>query len=1188
MSWLSPQSGESRSGQARNQLSATICIDSPGSRSGAMEQGNPLMNDNITPMSTTVNSLATTSPEAGNQWEKQMQFADQRHTHLNHLQWSLVREQMGAHAHEIGVLQSEVHAVRLELSQQTVQQGDNSRRIREMHAQLQQEISAEAQQRRDLGTQMELAVTSIADETKAASRGLQSEAADRRDSQERAARNLTLVEERLSMGLQELRRQMDALSNEVEAMRRDRAEADERTRATLVDLNAALEEEKNQRSSINSWADREMRALRLASDDEAMKRSSADEQIMADVRQLSSMFEATTNTEVSLRQAIQDLHTQVCQEEKARMQSAAHHEKTLETMVAVFRGGIEDEAAARRGESAAEARRLDKALEAVDQKLTERIYAITPEFQEIISSLKDQHSKAIVELNTFKMEVADKLHVSVATQETMETKLQRDILDLKATHNHEITSVRERLKADLTDKQSTQESMATRLDSIEQKMREGLKHMENVSDAHQSAINQVLDSRERSLQEKLVGLDTEHYGRHADLKEQITKLHSELTDQMSKVYSDSGGQLSELRSRLAQLSHEQYMGGLEMKDAMVKANDREKNISEDITKRLRDDLTSSIEQLNNHRDELFTSVEQLRSSHQTHAEEMSENLKAHQTVHSGLGDRLVRLKQELMSELTDVATKHEGTLDHHTVIKEELAEMQRTHHGNHSALMDQVADERALREEIRSNLIQSMASLEARLRIELVDAKTSSDQNHESLHNQVNQNHEALHNQVNQLHLQTTAKVNAIKDHLQAVSDSYQDHRSSVGDSMKTLEEKIREQILDQMAEMSTKHDVKHAEHRDVLTACLAALDEKFTSEITDHRTGIEQRQDAVNRALGDHKAHGDDVVERMNILENMVQRSDIVERMNMLESMVNEKIEQVQAAHSDGQKGMQELIVAACAQELAHIQRLIATEQEIRSSQHEAMMEQLQKEEAAREMQQDRLRSYLTQEKIARDAEHSNLVMRISDANETQARIGAVSAAASISMRRATVPAPIVQQQQQPTGPDPQSFTSMPSNRASDKTGTLSETSGSEQHQSSIFWAEQPSTPMTTPAASTTPPRQLGAPLARASSPTRSSMPSVSYAPPGGGSTPMVPSVQASPVPGRASLPHAAAVGTMPPRSLSPMPSRVSLVRSGGSTSVTSLPSSAENVFMPRGSVVQRAGTPLMVQQGKQPSASP
>jgi len=241
-------------------------------------------------VSASINSLPKFVLQVPSSWEKQLQSADERQEQLSHLQWNLVREQIGAHAQEIGALQQELHALRLDWSQHGLHQEDHGRRMREMQLQVQQDLSSAAAHRRDLEAHIGLSLNAIADEAQASLRSLQTDMKDRSEALERATRNFSVSDDRIGKAFQQ-----------------------------LSELNLVLDEEKKQRGVCFDGLGQDLRALRISQDDAAAKRAAHDVQTVAEAHILSTKFDELGNMEASLRQAIQDVSSQVCQEERSRI-----------------------------------------------------------------------------------------------------------------------------------------------------------------------------------------------------------------------------------------------------------------------------------------------------------------------------------------------------------------------------------------------------------------------------------------------------------------------------------------------------------------------------------------------------------------------------------------------------------------------------------------------------------------------------------------------------------------------------------------------------------------------------------------------------------------------------------------------------------------------------------------------------
>lgn len=240
-------------------------------------------------------------------------MADERQVQLYHLQGNLVREQMSAHANEIAAMQQELHALRLEMSQRVVGEEDHIRNLRELQLQLQQDLSSASAHRRNLQAHLDSSLSAVSDDAKASLRSLQRDVADRSEALERATRNFVAAEDRIGKASQ-----------------------------FLSELNLAMEDEKRHRARCLDSVEQDVRRLRVAQEDEVAKRAERDEQLMAEAHMLSARLDAHTNTEVSLRQALQDIGNQVCQEEKSRILASSNLENTLQTSMAMWQQQMED------------------------------------------------------------------------------------------------------------------------------------------------------------------------------------------------------------------------------------------------------------------------------------------------------------------------------------------------------------------------------------------------------------------------------------------------------------------------------------------------------------------------------------------------------------------------------------------------------------------------------------------------------------------------------------------------------------------------------------------------------------------------------------------------------------------------------------------------------------------------------
>jgi hypothetical protein len=260
-----------------------------------------------------LSSLSKSNPQMMTSWEKQLQSADERQEQLLDFKWNLVREQMGAHAQEISLLQQELHALRVDWSQTDVNKEDHIRRVREMELQVQTEMSVASAHRRDLESNVNLAMTSISEECQASLRSLQTDMTERREALERATRNFSVAEERIGSAFK-----------------------------FLSELNLVVEDEKKQRALCFDGLGKDLRALRIAHEDEAAKTAGREEQLAQEANALAGRLEDMANSEVSLRQIIQDVSSQVYQEEKARILALSKQEASIQTEMKVWQEGMED------------------------------------------------------------------------------------------------------------------------------------------------------------------------------------------------------------------------------------------------------------------------------------------------------------------------------------------------------------------------------------------------------------------------------------------------------------------------------------------------------------------------------------------------------------------------------------------------------------------------------------------------------------------------------------------------------------------------------------------------------------------------------------------------------------------------------------------------------------------------------
>jgi len=260
-----------------------------------------------------LSSLSKSNPQMMTSWEKQLQSADERQEQLLDFKWNLVREQMGAHAQEISLLQQELHALRVDWSQTDVNKEDHIRRVREMELQVQTEMSVASAHRRDLESNVNLAMTSISEECQASLRSLQTDMTERREALERATRNFSVAEERLGSAFK-----------------------------YMSELNLVVEDEKKQRALCFDGLGKDLRALRIAHEDETAKTAGREEQLAQEANALAGRLEDMANSEVSLRQMIQDVSSQVYQEEKARILALSKQEASIQTEMKVWQEGMED------------------------------------------------------------------------------------------------------------------------------------------------------------------------------------------------------------------------------------------------------------------------------------------------------------------------------------------------------------------------------------------------------------------------------------------------------------------------------------------------------------------------------------------------------------------------------------------------------------------------------------------------------------------------------------------------------------------------------------------------------------------------------------------------------------------------------------------------------------------------------
>merc|ERR1719162_192409 len=106
-------------------------------------------------------------------------------------------------------------------------------------------------------------------------------------------------------------------------------------------------------------------------------------------------------------------------------------------------------------------------MEALEQKCVDRIAGMAPEFQDILSSLKDQVSKTVIDQSSFKMEIADRMNVLSSNLDASETRVRRDLLDQKASFDQQFSGIRERLGTELAGKEASQGTFASRLDDLD-------------------------------------------------------------------------------------------------------------------------------------------------------------------------------------------------------------------------------------------------------------------------------------------------------------------------------------------------------------------------------------------------------------------------------------------------------------------------------------------------------------------------------------------------------------------------------------------------------------------------------------------------------------------------------------------------------------------------------------------------
>jgi hypothetical protein len=174
---------------------------------------------------------------------------------------------------------------------------------------------------------------------------------------------------------------------------------------------------------------------------------------------------------------------------------------------------------------------------------------------------------------------------------------------------------------------------------------------------------------------------------------------------------------------------------------------------------------------------------------------------------------------------------------------------------------------------------------------------------------------------------------------------------------------------LSTLESQDSEMHTKIREDRNAMLVCCQALEAKLDAESGDYKESVEQVQQK--------------------------QRACLIR----LEELQRSLTEQANKSASQ-ESNMNELIVAGCAQELAHIQQVVAKESERLMASQKALQQDLKKEHGTREEEYERLRVYLTRDRAARDAEHAAILARMNTLESQSSSVKIVPAGESADVK--------------------------------------------------------------------------------------------------------------------------------------------------------------------------------------------
>lgn len=811
---------------------------------------------------------------------KSSDMGDEKQSELFHLQFNLIREQMGNLARELATVRTDVSDLR-------TKQPDSTRQIQDLKSELERESTM--RQRED---------------DEAMKRFDQLRHAFEKDSREKSSKE------------DELARKERATEDAVEQERHDRTQALQNIEANLLkqvkDMKIQSENDKGERSSKHSHLEKWCADLRMAISDEATQRNAAFEEAERDVR----------NSRHTMEQEWQEMQTQLRKirlslDEEALKRSAAD-EKNREDMIrldasedhntrqlSLLSGSVDREAGDRASAIETMSNRIREMTEsdarmrqtATEDRVGQLQHQMRSDMDAEVRDRREALSEVQKALQGLDKQIADQSREHKIVIEMEQKERGAKFLQFEQKHSE----LHEKFASERTARERAHETMR------EQLQREG-----SARDQHHSTVSASMLAMEQKLND-------EFKAGHRELKDQLGAHKSGLDKHRSEIQTLFGAEKTEradshrlldqkMRDELGRVAAEHSKVHGELRDNIAKGSAAERQAREqhrgDIQTQMANDRTSRDE----HHGALLSSVDALDKQHK---EEMNRMAKKHESTHGALQDALAGHKNELRDELGRLSSSHDSRHnDMRASMDAEMTRLSNDHSSNHQALRDMFAGH-------ASDHKEALAEQDTKLREQI--AKLDSD--HSS-------NHSAMREQL----MAKLADVDGqIADHKNGVDEMLQNHAGAHGSALEQMEADVRAQ----MEALANDHTKGHEATRDAMLKQLSDLDGQLRGEIDQHKGDVndslqlhESTREAHSSALAemdaqfrtvvsDHSQGSDslrvELDQHRKWMDEMLQghadnHSSALEDMD---AQVQEQIRQLASDHSESHSGTREYMLA-------------------------------------------------------------------------------------------------------------------------------------------------------------------------------------------------------------------------------------------------------------------------------------